>query len=249
MNSQRYLARIGIVDEGERDIGFLGRLQARHATEIPFENLDILAGIPLSLDASDLYRKIVIYRRGGVCYELNGLFHLLLGDLGYSVSLAAATVYVNGEWFIEETHAMNVVRLEGADYLVDVGFGGNTLRRPIPLTGEEISDVDGAYRIRPDPSDRDRKILEKKETAEWEKLYRFTLRSKSPVDFGEVSAMTQCGERSIFNKTLFLMILTDRGRVTLRDHSLTSVEDGRKKKETIEPDKVTSLIHDTFKIG
>lgn len=58
MNSQRYLSRIGIIDEGERTIDFLEKLQSRHVTEIPFENIDILQGIPLSMDESDLYHYV-----------------------------------------------------------------------------------------------------------------------------------------------------------------------------------------------
>ena len=33
-------------------------------------------------------------RRGGFCYELNGLFRRLLAELGFSVSIASGRVYI-----------------------------------------------------------------------------------------------------------------------------------------------------------
>ena len=63
-----------------------------HLLAVPFENLDIHLGRPISLDQDALFGKIVTRRRGGFCYELNGLFALLLRELGFEVTLLSAGV-------------------------------------------------------------------------------------------------------------------------------------------------------------
>ena len=70
----------------------LRALHKAHMLAVPFENLDIHLGRPIVLDEDRLYRKIVGERRGGFCYELNGLFAALLRELGYEVTLLSARV-------------------------------------------------------------------------------------------------------------------------------------------------------------
>src|SRR5690606_35043291 len=67
--ADEYLERIG----ASRDTP-LAELQALHLEHVPFENLDIHLGVPITLDRDALFHKVVRRRRGGFCYELNGLF-------------------------------------------------------------------------------------------------------------------------------------------------------------------------------
>src|SRR3569833_2383178 len=87
MNVDAYLERIGAA----RSPG-LAALHRLHQTAVPFENLSIHLGEPVPLTPEDLYDKIVSRRRGGFCYELNGLFALLLENLGHEVTRLAARV-------------------------------------------------------------------------------------------------------------------------------------------------------------
>jgi N-hydroxyarylamine O-acetyltransferase len=64
---------------------------------VPFENLDICAGVPISLDPARIYEKIVVRRRGGFCYECNGLFADLLAALGYTILRLSARMALDGE--------------------------------------------------------------------------------------------------------------------------------------------------------
>ena len=68
------------------------------------------------------HAKIVDRKRGGFCYELNGLFAALLRTLGYRVELLQARVYGNGAYGPPFDH-MAVRVLLDRPYLVDVGFG------------------------------------------------------------------------------------------------------------------------------
>ena len=81
-----YLERIGLDLPLAADAESLRRLQMAHLLHVPFENLDIALGRPIRLGLTTLYDKIVTHRRGGFCYELNGLFAWLLDDLGFEVT-------------------------------------------------------------------------------------------------------------------------------------------------------------------
>src|SRR5262249_47922468 len=72
------LARIGYDGPRAPDVATLRALHEAHLHAVPFENLDIHIGRPIALDQAALFRKIVGERRGGFCYELNGLFAALL---------------------------------------------------------------------------------------------------------------------------------------------------------------------------
>ena len=96
---------------------------------VPFENLSIHLGEPISLDEDDLIGKIVSRRRGGFCYELNGAFALLLQALGAHVERVAARVYANGQPGPPFDHLALIVRpADGSGpWLADVGFGSHSV--------------------------------------------------------------------------------------------------------------------------
>ena len=125
MNWKNHLQRIQIADRPTPSIQTLQLLQKQHLLNIPFENLDIHFGKKIILDLPKIYDKIIKNGRGGFCYELNSLFHALLSELGFEVKMIAANVY-NAEkkkYGIEFDHMTLIVRLEGEEYLTDVGFG------------------------------------------------------------------------------------------------------------------------------
>jgi N-hydroxyarylamine O-acetyltransferase len=92
MDLQAYLRRINYRGEQTPSVATLHDLHLAHLLAVPFENLDIHLGRSILLDQDALFDKIVTRRRGGFCYELNGLFALLLRDLGFDVTLLAAGV-------------------------------------------------------------------------------------------------------------------------------------------------------------
>ena len=88
-----YLNRVGLTVPASADAAGLRTLHLAHQLTVPFENLSIHLGEPISLQEPDLIDKIVRRRRGGFCYELNGAFALLLEALGAQVSRVTARVY------------------------------------------------------------------------------------------------------------------------------------------------------------
>lgn len=117
----RYLARIGLSERPSIDLEGLTLLQRAHLATVPFENLDVVAGIEVRTDVAWSLDKVVEKRRGGWCFELNGAFGALLRALGFDVLQLGAAVLLGGPNKVIDHLALEV----GLDrsYLVDVGFG------------------------------------------------------------------------------------------------------------------------------
>jgi len=135
---QSYFDRVGYQGSTEPTLETLGALVAAHNKAIPFENLDPLLGVPVfDLSPTALADKLVRRRRGGYCYEQNGVMGSVLEALGYGVErLAARVVWMKtGDDLPARTHQVLSVDIPDVDgkLLVDVGFGGQTLTSPIRL--------------------------------------------------------------------------------------------------------------------
>ncbi|HMB24424.1 MAG TPA: arylamine N-acetyltransferase, partial [Anaerolineales bacterium] len=93
MDIPLYLARIQYTQPLQPDAQTLRELHLAHMLNVPFENLDIGLKRPIRLSEAALWDKIIVQRRGGFCYELNGLFALLLKEIGFRVTYLNARVY------------------------------------------------------------------------------------------------------------------------------------------------------------
>lgn len=128
-----YLQRIGYTGTLQPDLVTLKALHRAHLLAIPYENLDIHLGRTLSLDETAMLEKIIQRRRGGWCYEMNGVFAWALRQIGFSVTLLASTVGRESDADPEDRDHL-VLRVDlDQPYLADVGFGNGFLE-PLPLT-------------------------------------------------------------------------------------------------------------------
>src|SRR5882672_2815396 len=119
----KYLSRIGATLPSAPTLEVLRDLHVRHLRSVPFENLSIHLAERIELEEEVLVDKIIRRRRGGFCYELNGLFASLLSALGFQVTLLAARVSGDDRRFGPLfDHLALVVDLDER-WLVDVGFG------------------------------------------------------------------------------------------------------------------------------
>ncbi len=147
----RYLDRLGLGTPAGPDASVLCALHQAHLTKVPFENLDVHLGVPITLDPGALADKVLGRNRGGFCYELNGLFAELLTALGFRVTLLGARVW--GEHGFGPPLDHLVLRVgcadDPAEWLADVGFGAHSL---FPLRVEpqlRQDDPGGVFRIEP----------------------------------------------------------------------------------------------------
>ncbi len=148
MDTDRYLRRIGYRGDVGPTSDVLVALAQAHVQTVPFENFDIHLRTPIELGLKAIYDKIVAARRGGFCYELNGLFAELLRALGFEVELLSARVRGSrglGPRFDHLT--LRVVTEEGRAFLVDVGFGGGP-PAPLPIApGAALPEGDREHRL------------------------------------------------------------------------------------------------------
>lgn len=134
--AEAYLKRIGMEREAPTK-AYLDALVFAHQCSVPFEVLDISEkDLCVSLKVGDLFDKLVTRRRGGYCYEVNGLFVLLLRALGFDAVSAPCRILREDTPYPNAVHHRgNVIRLEGKQYFCDVGCGG-----PMPPAAVELTE-------------------------------------------------------------------------------------------------------------
>jgi N-hydroxyarylamine O-acetyltransferase len=141
-----YLARIGFEGAPRVDLETLRRLHHAHLRAIPYENLDVALRRPVTRDPAAAYEKIVAGRRGGWCYEMNGLLAWALEEIGFSVTRMAGGVHRAslGEQMVGN-HLVLRVDLD-RPYIADVGFGDGLIE-PAALVEGPITQRGLSYRL------------------------------------------------------------------------------------------------------
>lgn len=217
MDVASYLGRIKYSGSVFPTADVLRELHVRHLLSVPFENLSIHWNEPIILREEALFEKIVIRKRGGFCYELNGLFAALLRVCGFEVSLLSGGVMdSNGTFGPEFDHMTLMVRLDQR-WLVDVGFG-DSFRHPLLLDSRDVQESDDReYRI--DKAD-DFFTLLRKENSEWKPQYRFTLTARSLEQYEGMCRYHQTSPESHFTQRRICTLATETGRITLSDMRL-----------------------------
>jgi len=221
-----YFGRIRYSGEAGASLEVLSALVAAHNRSIPFENLDPLLGVPVAdLSAQALADKLVHRRRGGYCYEHNGLLAFVLEELGFGVERLAGRVV----WMKEidtlpaQTHQLLAVTVPGVDgrYLVDVGFGGQTLTSPIRFQAYiEQPTRHEPYRIRAVTDGSADYVMETLIRGEWQPLYLFTDRPQPRIDLEVGSWYVSTHPKSVFVVGLTAALVTDDARWNLRGRNL-----------------------------
>jgi len=249
MNIDAYLKRISYSGSLEPAADTLRDLQLAHLLTVPFENLSIHSGEPIVLEENALFGKIVERRRGGFCYEANGLFAGLLRALGFEVAmLGAGVANSQGEFGPNFDHMTLMVTLSDR-WLVDVGFGDSFLE-PL-LLDSRAEQVQGtrAFKI---VDDHDHLILLRRNLdADWEPQYRFTLEPYSFADYEEMCQFHQTSPDSHFTKGRICSRATADGRVSLSEMRLitTSGPEQRRDERTLkDQDEYDRVLRDEFGI-
>lgn len=236
MNTKAYLSRIGIeADDLEANEEALRLLQRRHLLSVPFENLDIHWKRPIVLDTEKFYAKVVGERRGGFCYELNGLFNELLLSLWFTTRLISARVFNGTEHGPEFDHAAIIVTINENEYLADVGFGDFTAEPLRYGLGVEQQDETGIFILR--RFDDEHIEVAKKEDGDWKSLYLFKDIARDLSEFAEMCDFQQYSPKSHFTKGKVCSVLTENGRKTLSDKKFIVTADGEKTETAVESEE------------
>jgi N-hydroxyarylamine O-acetyltransferase len=243
-----YLDRIGVAAPPHPTAEALAVLHRAHLLTVPFENLDI--GVrPLRLDLESLVEKVVGARRGGYCYELNGLFAALLRSLGYAVRLVSARVArADGGLTADFDHLALIVTppASSQSYLVDVGFGDAFLD-PIPfLDGASRREGSKVVGVAADPEAPETWRYREDHGSGWVTQYVFTTAARLLEDFTERNEWQQSSPESHFSQQRVISVPTPAGRVTLSGNRLIETTDGQRTERELDPDEMTEALARNF---
>lgn len=217
-----YFERIGYSGPREPTLGVLNAIALAHTSAIPFENLDVLRGRPIALDPASLVDKLVRQRRGGYCFEQNGLLLLVLEALGFQAAPISARVRWQRprDFTPPRTHLFLRVEVDGESWLADVGIGGLSLTSAIRLNTDEAQTT---------PHDT-RRIVRQGTLfyhqvlfgAEWADINEFTLEEMPPIDRELANWYTSAHPDSHFRNRLVAALAGPEGRrYTLLNNELT----------------------------
>ena len=228
MNKEKYISRIGLDEKNlTADLETLKLLQRHHLLHVPFENLDIHWKRPIVLDNEKFYEKIVGMRRGGFCYELNGLFNELVREIGFTTMLVSACVANGtGGFGPEYDHAAIIVKIDEAEYLSDVGFGAFTVEPLRFVLDEEQRDEAGIFVIRQFGAGYFE--VAKKDGKGWMSEYIFKKCARDLSEFTRMCDFQQYSADSHFTKGKVCSLLTVNGRKTLTDKNFIVTTNGEK---------------------
>jgi N-hydroxyarylamine O-acetyltransferase len=258
-----YLERIGYTGELRPTYEVLEGLHLAHATHIPFENLDILAGRPIKLDLDSLEAKLVRARRGGYCFEQNALFAAVLDRIGFDVTRLAGRVRYRVSFVLPRTHMTLLVNVDGATWIADVGFGSEGLLKPVPFGDEQESRqfawtyrvVRGGGTAGPEgptagPNDPPCYVLQSLRDGAWMDLYAFTLEPQHQIDYEMANHYTSTHPESRFKKMLTVQGMSTDVKHALRNRELM-IDRGPQVATQLLADEaeLVRVLQDTFKLA
>jgi N-hydroxyarylamine O-acetyltransferase len=246
MQLAAYFARIGYRGVARPDLLTLRSLLRAHVLSVPFENIDVQLGRPLGTDPGAAYEKIVVRRRGGWCYEQNGLFGWALSAIGFDVTrIGAAVMRAQRGAIAEANHLALLVRLPASDdtWLADVGFGGSLLE-PIRLEEDEHRHApfrlglrrldDGHWQFWEDAGDG-------------EFRYDFRAEPASEDALARRCAFLQADPDSSFVLNLVAQIRAPEAHTTLRGRVLSRWDSAGETTTTLgSPDELLEVLAGTF---
>lgn len=247
-----YQLRIGHSGDLEPTLPVLRSLHLAHLRSVPFENLDIHLGRRIVLDEERLFDKVVRRRRGGFCYELNGLFASLLREIGFDVTMLGAHFSAEDEELPPYLdHLALLVRCQDEPELLlaDVASGRGGFAYPLRASFGAIQtqpEAGASFRLMPEGDGC--RVWRTSGGGEWEREYRFTFAPRAYADFESGCTHHQTSPDSLFTQDRLVTLMTERGRFTLSGQRLISTVDGERTERDLDDAACTQALRDLFNI-
>jgi N-hydroxyarylamine O-acetyltransferase len=245
-----YLARVGYAGPRAPTLALLRDLTAAHTQSIPFENLDVLLGRRIELGPDAVFDKLVGQRRGGYCFEQNGLFLHVLTALGFEVRPLSARVRIDRprDDTPPRTHMFLRVELEGASWLTDVGVGALSLTAPLRL-----ADGAGTQETPHEPRrlvrEGDRWFHQARLGDAWTDVCEFTGEEMPPIDREVANWFTSTHPASHFlNRLIVARAAPDGRRITILNREMKLRDrDGHAERQQLDsPDALLAALAEQF---
>ena len=258
VNVDAYLRRIGLGDGTaplDASAAALARLHRAHVATIPFENLDPLRGVPVSLELGPLQDKLVTRRRGGYCFEQNTLLGAVARELGFIVTPMLGRVGPRTNPERGRTHLLlNIRDRDGMQWHADVGFGvsahAGTPPEPLPFAGADESLRDG-WRYRIERHGDELVLTTASAGGPWGDMYSFVPEPVAQIDI-EMGNWWSCTQPNRARFTRLLVVAsTVMGRRTLLTDAdgalvLGELTPTAARTQPLAPDTVGAVLADRF---
>lgn len=245
-----YLKRINVEQVAKADKETLDEIIYSHQCAVPFENLDVYRyHKPINLDVKSLFEKIVINKRGGYCFELNGLFVKLLLALGYDSYSCFVRVGYGEPHPNPIMHRGIVTRLEDGIYYNDVGFGGPMPSGAVKFEEGLRQDVHGEefWFEHMDKASDWWVLWRKNETGKADRILVVNTVEQEPIDYMAMSYYCSTSETSIFTKMPMINLRQKNGHYAITDDKFTSKIDGKEHEEIItSDDQLDNILKEYF---
>ncbi|RVU86528.1 arylamine N-acetyltransferase [Leucothrix sargassi] len=245
---ENYFKRIGYNgDNFKHDAASLKELMQCQLFSIPFENLDVLSGKGISLEAEDIIEKTVNNSRGGYCYELNGLFAMALTALGISYKFVAARPMF---YPVKRprTHMVIIAELENRSWLIDLGFGSYGIREPIALDQLDQTLEQGYDRFQLSVLENNDYLVSAMVNGEWTKQFAFENHAAEWIDFVPANFLNSNHPDAIFVQKPVLISHNETGRQILLGDRLKVIDKGTVTEETIPAERFDATLKELFRI-
>jgi len=222
----KYLERIGFEGVAEPTEKCLKKLVKCHLLSVPFENIDIYYGKgEPSLETEKLFEKIVLNRRGGYCFELNGLFMKLLEEIGFSCFATACRIIAGRNYPMPSSHRVNLVDIDDCRYFCDVGYGGPGPKEPVKIVYDTVVVTEDGEKFLFEKHGSET-VLKAQLNGEMSPIMRFSQKPCDLCDFLPLNSFCSHSKYEPFVHKLMLWKLTETGKCTIDGKILRIKENG-----------------------
>ena len=242
---EKYFIRINYKSKINSDISTVSEIMQCQLFSVPFENPDVQAGKIVSLVPEEIVEKILVRNRGGYCYEVNGLFAMALEELGVDYTFVAARPMIYPVRR-PKTHMAIVAEVDGEKWLIDLGFGSNSIRKPMRLNLLDVEVLQDTDRFMLSKTDESNYRLKALVEGEWVDQYEFDLYPQEWIDFVPANHLNSTHPDAIFVKKLLVVLHNPTGKVVLMGDTLKTVSNGITTKQFVSPEKRASILATHF---
>ena len=242
-----YLRRIGLSEAPPTDLAGLCTLVRAHQQHVPFENYELCAeNGHIDIGVEHLFDKVVNRRRGGYCFELNGLFCAFLEALGFEVYPVLARIYGNMD-HPAPLHRGTVILIDGNEYFADVGFGGPMPAGAILMEDGAVTETsNGVYRFEERPEHR--WLLSRQENGQWADMLGFSAHPSELTDFVAPNYYCSDSPMSFFRMARLANIYRPDGFVSLMNDDLKIVSSSGTRQRIITREEEPEVLREYFGI-
>ncbi len=244
----RYLMELNINFE-IKTLEDISKLIQAHERTFAFSSLKVLLKEEISLELDDIFKSLVIDKRGGYCFEHNKLLYEVLKKLGFDVNFFLARVINNSNNEVPQTHRFTILNFQDEKYLIDVGIGFRSPNVPIKFSKEETySHLGISYKI---VNNNDKTYsLALFEKGNWFKATKFDLQDCYEADFEMGHFYSYKHPCAVFVNNLVISRIDSDCIYSLRNKEYVKIYENESKKVSIDSiEDLISIIKEDFNIN